>query len=188
MITSVSDALKSRRNKGSMLQKADQAKEPVKEKVKGSVKLFDMQLLKTQNRAYEKYDKYFTFPLGLLLMLFLGASFSFVGRDCYGIVPSDSPLVVLLGSVTIFIILQIFLTIPLSTTRILRLFTIFWCSFSLAYELYGLYSIEYIDTKQACRPYAYADSAFGYFWAIVPVIVIIAICFLWRMGDEKPAE
>ena len=174
-----------------MLQKADNKfkndKDPVKEKVKDSVRLFDRLLLRTQDRAYEKYERHFTFTLGLMLMLFLGSSFSFIGRDCYGIVPSDSPLVVMLISLTIFIILQIFLTIPLSTSKIVRLLAVFWCSFSLAYELYGLYSISYINADKACRPYAYADTAFGYFWAVTPVIVIISICFFGGRGNEKSA-
>ncbi|MFH2131595.1 MAG: hypothetical protein ABIK68_14555 [bacterium] len=154
--------------------------------VKHKIERFDERLLQTQEKASDRYVNYFSLNIALAFMLMSGASFAFVGRDCYGMIPMDSPGVVFIIMCTVMILFQTFISIPLNALRIVKLIGIFYLTFSLTSELWGLYSIEYLpDVQNACKPTLYMTSAYGLVRATLPDFILIIICFMGNRDEQK---
>lgn len=153
------------------------------------------------------YETYFNMYAALFFSLIAGACLGFTGDDCYGKIPFESPIFWCLLLLTMFFMFQTFILISLTFWRIVRLATVAICGHYLAYQGYGFWSLENIDsvktaslsklidpllaeslqqlnTAQAvCKPYAYANITYGQAWIILPPMALILICFF--LGDKK---
>lgn len=135
------------------------------------------------------YSKYFTMYAALLFSLGAGACLGFTGDNCYGKIPFNAPVFWCLLLIVIFFFFQTFLLIPLTFGRLSRLLVVAVCGHYLTYQAYGFWSLanlEVIDIfvdRQICKPYAYANIAYGHFWLNAPAIALILICFF--AGNTK---
>jgi hypothetical protein len=136
------------------------------------------------------YSKYFTMYAALIFSLGAGACLGFTGENCYGKIPFNSPLFWCLLLVVMFFFFQTFLLIPLTFGRLSRLLVVAVCGHYLTYQAYGFWSLKNLDNivdvfanTQACKPYAYANIAYGHFWLNVPAVALILICFF--AGNKK---
>lgn len=149
-------------------------------------------IYKVQRVIAQVYSKYFTMYAALLFAGAAGACLGFTGDDCYGKIPFNSPLFWCLALVVTFFFLQTFLMIALTIGRIARLLVVGVCGHYLSYQAYGFWSIknvvdlaEVFSGTDVCRPYAYANIAYGHFWLNVPALALIGICFFsWNKKTE----
>lgn len=135
------------------------------------------------------YSKYFTMYAALLFSVAAGACLGFSGDNCYGKIPFNAPVFWCLLLVVLFFFFQTFLLIPLTFGRLVRLIVVAVCSHYLTYQAYGFWSLENLEVidifvdKKICKPYAYANIAYGHFWLNAPAIALILICFF--AGNTK---
>lgn len=144
----------------------------------------DKKIHEAQKAFYEIYDEFFSFNKALLVGIMVGAAFSFIGRDCYGMLSFDSPLVVLVFCLSVFVLIDIFKHVRLSFSKIVRLVFVVFAGFSLSFELYGVYSLDVKEYTQACKPYAYSNTWFGYAWIVIPILLLIFACFRGTENDK----
>jgi len=126
------------------------------------------------------YQAYFTFYGALLFSMSAGACISFIDGihgHCEGKIELNSPLSYFLIMLVCFFIFQTFLLVPLTGGRLLRLLGVGLCGHYLAYQTYGFWSLQNIDSIASCKPYTYANITYGYMWAFIPALILITICF-----------
>lgn len=157
------------------------------------------------------YSQYFTMYAALLFSLGAGACLGFTGDNCYGKIPFNAPVFWCLLLVVIFFFFQTFLLIPLTFGRLSRLLVVAVCGHYLTYQAYGFWSLANVETVihnlssipasqinsvvfdsnllevangiGVCKPYAYANIAYGHFWLNAPAMALILICFF--AGNTK---
>jgi hypothetical protein len=146
----------------------------------------DKAIQDSQKKFHNVFISGFTFVRTLPFLFIAGGSFAFLGRDCHGMIKLNNPLIITIIMLALSAGLIIYLFMRLSILKLL-LFAIFTlCSFYIAYESYGLYSIGATEYNNACKPILYADSKYGYFWAFAPVTIVVCLCII--LGKLKEME
>jgi len=205
------DALDSRRSLSSLSGNGnDNFINRLKESFLAKYERLNSRVYDIQRAIGKVYSEYFTMPAALFFAMSAGVCMGFTGDDCYGKVPFSSPLFWCLSLLTLFFFFQTFIMIRLTIGRMSRLITVAICGHYLAYQAYGFWSINYIETAAqkissvsagqvsdfvrdvvpftagagVCKPYAYANIPYGHAWIIIPAIAWIMICFFWMDGGE----
>ena len=135
-------------------------------------------------------DAYFTFAFALIFFMAAGSVSAFIGSDCQGKIPLNSPIAYGLTFLTTIFCFQIYISIQLTIWRIIRLLVVGSCSHYLTYQAYGFYSLANTNVTEGyrCFPYAlsYFDTITGHLAIHLPVGVIMFFCiFAWNKATGE---
>jgi len=138
-------------------------------------------LYKTQCGSAQFVESHFTFGFALFFAGLSGIALSFIGSNCEGKISYTSPIYYCLLLFIIGICAWIFITIRLTILKILRLLGIGVSTHYLAYQGYGFYSLQFIDSTIACHPFGWANELYGNMMIHIPVLMImLAAAFLTK--------
>lgn len=137
----------------------------------------DQKISAFQQRTYRFVEKRFTFNKALILTMLVSSSFAFVGRDCYGALAYDSPLVESVLFMASLSALLVVLFVKLTSFKLLRAGIVSFCSYYLTYETFGIFSTAIMDYEKACKPFLYAHDGTGYVMAFIPAVIFMVVCF-----------
>ncbi len=138
-------------------------------------------LYKAQCGAAQFVESHFTFSFALFFAVLSGVAFSFIGSNCEGKISYTSPMYYCLLLFIIGICAWIFITLRLTILKILRLSAIGIGSHYLAYQGYGFWSLQFIDSTVACHPFGWANELYGSMMIHIPVLMImLAAAFLTK--------
>lgn len=144
-------------------------------------KMWDDNLYKGQCRVAGFVESNFTFGFALFFAVLSGVALSFIGSNCEGKISYTSPIYYCMLLFICGICGWIFITIQLSILKIVRLLTIGVSAHYLAYQGYGFYSLQFIDSTVACHPFGWANEFYGNMMIhIWPMIAILMAAFLTK--------
>ncbi len=142
---------------------------------------WDNNLYKSQCITAHFVESHFTFGFALFFAVFSGVALSFIGSNCEGKISYTSPIYYCMLLFIVGICAWIFISIELTILKIVRLLTIAVSAHYLAYQGYGFYSLQFIDSTVACHPFGWANEFYGNMMIhIWPLIAMLMAAFLTK--------